>query len=176
MRERKAYVFEKDGKFYAGVTFKDSRGIRCNLKKTAHTKAKAEAELTKVLKRLGSEGEAGIDATRMTSNQLVDLCESNYAKPAKFQDGRKVEGSRDFGRVRGFLKQFREYFDKMKIQLISYDDVREYRPRRVNAITHYHKPRTIATINRELASLRRVLNIAVRRGWIVLNTVSGGDS
>jgi len=176
MRERRGYVFEKEGKYYARISFTDSKGSRRNLKRTAKTKSEANSLLRKLLKQLNSEGEKGIEAEKLTFNQLVDYYEEHYAKAARFVDDRKVEGLRDLGRVKGFLKQFRAYFGNVKLRQISYDDILTYRNARLKTNTHYNKPRTIATMNRELAYLRRLFNIAMRQGWILRNPLNSGES
>lgn len=176
MRERRGYVFEKDGKYYARVTFTDTKGNRRNIKKTAKSKSEANALLRKLLNQLNSEGEKGLEAEKLSFSQLVAYYEENYAKTAKFIDDRKVEGLRDLGRVKGFLKQFRLYFGNQKLRQITYDDILNYRTERLRTPTHYKKPRTIATMNRELAYLRRLFNIAMRQGWILRNPLNSGES
>jgi integrase len=176
MKENKGYVFEENGKFYARITFTDSKGIKRNVKRTAKTKSEANSLLRKLTNQIEAEGEKGLEAEKLTFNDLCDYYEKHYAKPAQFVDNRKIEGLRDFGRVKGFLKQFRLYFGKMKLRQISYSDILSYRNERLKIHTHYKKQRTIATMNRELAYLRRVLNIALRQGWISRNPVNSGES
>jgi integrase len=176
MREKKGYIFEENGKFYARVTFTDSKGIKRNVKRTAKSKSKAEALLKKLINQIEAEGEKGLEAEKMTFNDLCNYYEKHYAKPAKFIDNRKVEGLRDLGRVKGFLKEFRKHFGKMKLRQISYGDILDYRNERLKVETHYKKPRTITTMNRELAYLRRVFNIALRQNWISKNPINCGES
>lgn len=59
------------------------------------------------------------------------------------------------GRVKGFLKHYRAFFGNIKLKDVTYDDIRQYRTQRLGVQTQYKKPRTIATMNRELAYLRR---------------------
>lgn len=176
MKEKKGYVFEENGKFYARITFTNSKGIKRNVKRTAKTKSEANSLLKKLLNQIETEGEKGLEAEKLIFNDLVDYYEKHYAKPAKFIENRKVEGLRDLVRVKGFLKQFRRYFGKMKLRQITYSDILEYRNERLNTPTHYKKPRTIATVNRELAYLRRVFNIALRQNWINKNPINCGES
>jgi integrase len=42
--------------------------------------------------------------------------------------------------------------------------------------THYKRPPTIATMNRELGILRRIFNIGVREGWLDKSPLSAGES
>ena len=64
----------------------------------------------------------------------------------------------------------------MKLATLTYDDIRDYRNKRLTVSTHYHRPRTIATMNRELAYLRRILNIALRQGWMERNPFNAGEA
>jgi integrase len=41
--------------------------------------------------------------------------------------------------------------------------------------THYKKTRNIATMNREISSLRRIFNIGIRKGWLTRNPVNMGE-
>ncbi|HVE57251.1 MAG TPA: hypothetical protein VNB22_10520, partial [Pyrinomonadaceae bacterium] len=71
-----------------------------------------------MLDKLDVGGRDAIDAEKKTFNELADYYEKHYAKPAKFIDDRKIEGMRNYKRVKGFLKIFRSYFGKMKIREI----------------------------------------------------------
>ncbi len=80
------------------------------------------------------------------------------------------------GKVKGFLKQFRHCFGIMKLRQITYGDILLYRNKRLQTPTHYKRARTIATMNREIACLRRVFNIALRQNWLTRNPVNCGES
>lgn len=177
MRERTGQIFEnkKNGLWTARVCYKNSNGKRTAIQQTAETKADARKILKQLLEKLGNGGREAVDAEKLTFNNLADYYEKHYAKPAKFIDDRKVEGMRDLGRVKGFIKQFRFYFGKMKIKQISYEEILSFRNYRLTIPTHYKKTRNIATMNRELSCLRRVFNIAIRQGWILRNPVNMGE-
>ena len=55
-------------------------------------------------------------------------------------------------------------------------DIYKYRLERLTTPTHQSSQRAIATVNRELAYLRRLLNIAERNDWINKNPFKRGDS
>jgi site-specific recombinase XerD len=63
----------------------------------------------------------------------------------------------------------------MKINRISYEEMVAFRSYRMTIKTHYKKTRNIATMNREISSLRRVFNIAIRKGWLIRNPVNMGE-
>ncbi len=178
MRERTGQIFEnkRNGLWTARVCYKNSNGKRTAIQRMANDKTEAKKILKELLETIENGGRKSIDVSKLTFNDLCNYYEKHYAKTAKFIDNRKVEGLRDLGRVKGFIKQYREYFGKMKLREISYDDILTYRSKRLKIQTHYKKPRTITTMNRELAYLRRILNIGLRQGWISKNPINCGES
>lgn len=178
MRQRTGQIFEsaaKDG-WIARVCYKNLNGKRTAVQRKAATKSEARQLLKSLLEKLSSGGRQKIDAERLTFNDLADYYESHYAKPAKFIDERKVEGMRNLGRVKGFIKVFRPYFGSLKLTQITYGNVLSFKNMRLQVPTHYKRERNIATMNRELSCLRRILNIAVREGWISKNPMNCGES
>jgi integrase len=178
VRERTGQIFEnkKTNDWTARVCYKNSNGKRTAIQRKAKDKVDAKRILKQLLETLEQGGREAVDIENLTFNDLVDYYERHYAKPAKFIDNRKVEGLRDLGRVKGFIKQFRSYFGKMKLRQVTYSEILSYRNKRLEIPTHYKRARTIATMNRELAYLRRVFNIALRQGWITRNPVNCGES
>lgn len=177
MRERTGQVFEnkKNGLWTARVCYQNKNGKRTAIQRTAESKSDARKLLKELLEKLDNGGREAIDAEKLTFSDLTDYYEKHYAKPAKFLDDRKIEGMRDVGRVKGFLKQFRAYFGEMKLKQIGYEEVVAFRSYRLSIPTHYKKTRNIATMNREISCLRRVFNIGIRKGWISRNPVNMGE-
>ncbi len=177
MRERIGQIFEnkKTGSWVARVAYKNTNGKKTAIQQTAKNKEDAKKLLKQLLEKLENGGRKAIDAEKLTFNDLADYYEKHYAKPAKFIDDRKVEGMRNVSRVKGFVKLFREYFGKMKIQQIGYEEIVAFRSYRLSIPTHYKTTRNIATMNRELSNLRRIFNIAIRQGWLTRNPVNMGE-
>lgn len=176
MKERTGQIFEnKKGLWIARVCYQNKNGKRTAIQRTAETKTEASKILRTLLDRLDAGGRETIDAEKLTFNDLADYYEKHYAKPAKFIDDRKIEGMRNHKRVKGFLKIFRAYFGSMKINRIGYEEIVAFRSYRMTIKTHYKKTRNIATMNREISSLRRVFNIAIRKGWLIRNPVNMGE-
>lgn len=176
MKERTGQIFEnKKGLWVARVCYQNKNGRRTAIQQTAETKTEASKVLRKLLDKLDTGGREAIDAEKITFSELADFYQENYAKPAKFIDDRKIEGMRNYKRTRGFIKIFKAYFGKMKIQQISYEQILDYRNYRYTIPTHYKKTRNIATMNREISSLRRIFNIAIRKGWLTRNPVNIGE-
>lgn len=178
MRERTGQIFEnkENGTWTARVSYKNLNGKRTSIQRKAKDKNEAKEILKKLLYTLDNGGRKAINVEKLIFNDLADYYEKHYAKPARFVENRKVEGLRDLGRVKGFIKQFRSHFGKMKLREIKYENILSYRNDRLKVETHYKKPRTLATMNRELAYLRRIFNIAVRQEWISKNPVNCGES
>lgn len=177
MKERTGQISEnkKTGIWTARVCYKNTNGKRTAIQRTADNKTDAKKLLKQLLEKLDNGGREAIDAEKLTFNDLADYYEKHYAKPAKFVDDRKIEGMRDVSRVKGFIKLFREYFGKMKIKQIGYEEIVAFRSYRLSIKTHYKKTRNIATMNRELSNLRRIFNIAIRQGWLTRNPVNMGE-
>lgn len=178
MKSRTGYVYqnEKTGTLFARVTITDSSGKRKNVQRKVESITEGNQWLKKLVVELDDSGASFIDAERITFNYLCDYYSSHYLKTAQYINGRKVDGLRSVAAVKGYLKVFRECFGKRKLKSITYDDLRSFRLKRLNTSTHQSGQRSITTVNRELAYLRRVLNIAERNGWIKKNPFKLGDA
>ena len=176
MKERTGQIFEnKKGLWVARVCYKNKNGKRTAIQQSAETKTEAGKILRKLLDKLDAGGREAVDAEKLTFNDLADFYEKHYVKPAKFIDDRKVEGMRNYKKAKGFVKVFRAYFGTMKIQKIGYEEIVAFRSYRFSIPTHYKKTRNIATMNREISGLRRIFNIAIRKGWLLRNPVNMGE-
>lgn len=178
MRERTGQVLfnKKLNHWVARVGYTNSNGKRTAVQRKAGNKVEAKAIVKELIGKLANGGREIIEIEKLSFNDLANYYEKHYAKPAKFVDNRKVEGLRNLKRVKGFLKIFRDYFGQMKLNRISYGEILSYRNMRLTVETHYKKPRTIATMNRELACLRRIFNIGIRQGWLLRNPINCGES
>lgn len=176
MKERKGYVFEQGGKWYARITLTDSTGKRRNVKRTANSKPAAKELLKQLSLQLDTEGVEVIESLQMTFNDLADYYRNNYAIPAKIIENQRIEGMRDFRRIVGFVQRFCVFFGNRKLREITYNDISKYRNHRLQIETQYKRQRSITTVNRELSCLRRMFNVALQRGWIVRNPFNCGDA
>lgn len=62
------------------------------------------------------------------------------------------------------------------LRSLTYDDLRAFRLLRLKSPTRDGKIRAIASVNREMALLRRMLNVAHSQGWIIRNPFKAGES
>jgi integrase len=177
MSERRGYTYyDKTEKcWYARTTITAENGARRNIKKRAKSKSEAREVLKALLRKLDDEGSRVVVYERLTFNDLADFYERHYCKPAEYADGKKVAGLRDVYRAQYCLRRFRRYFGARRLREIMYRDVRAYYLMRLKEPTHYASQPSIATMNRELGVLRRILGIGVREGWITRNPFSMGE-
>lgn len=176
MKDRSGYIFEEKGKWYARVTIQDNQGKRRNIKRTAKTKSQAKELLKTLLQQIENEGVKGIDAARLTFNDLAKYYQTHYIKEPEYFNERKISGLRDWKRRKNMVKMFCRYFGKRIVRDITYDDLLTFRAARLKTPKPNKGQRSITTINRELACLRRIFNIAVRQDWIIKNPFNRGES
>ena len=178
MKQRTGYVYQEKitGAWYARICYTKNNGKRSSIKRRAKTKTEARLLLKQILETFEDGGQKAFDAEKLTLNDLCDYFEKHYCKPPKYVAGRKVAGMRSHITVSGYVAVFREYFGRKHLKSLTYEDLCHYRLERLTTSTHQSEQRSIATVNRELAYLRRILNIAERSGMIAKNPFRCGDA
>lgn len=153
--------------------------------------------------RFDRSGGREIDGDSMTFNDLANHYDHHYAKPAEYSEDRKIAGLRSLGPVKTYIKVLREHLGQLKLKGISYSVIREYRSTRLKTpvtivkkckiplsekereksksrkrfrveLVEESRPRKIASVNRELTTLRHILSIAETEGWILKNPFRSG--
>jgi len=177
MKTRKGYVFfdKQTQSWKARFTYTDNNGKRKYIKRRVESKSQGEEILKKLIHTFENEGRSSIDADNITFNDLCAYYEEHYMIESQYANNRKVAGLRSVTTVRGYVRVFRQYLGKRKIKTLTYDDLRSYKLKRLITPTHQSAQRSLTTVNRELAYLRRILNIAERNGWIHKNPFRMGD-
>jgi integrase len=163
---------------YARVTFTDSRGKRVDIKRRARTEGHARKLIGEILKEVEDGGERVVEAARMTVAELADYYEENYLFEAEYVEGRKVAGVRSPVRHKQTLKPLKEYFGRALMRSVTTGDVERYKRERLSQDVVFknkggeetlRRRRAVASVNRELATLRRMFSIAQREGWVARN-------
>lgn len=119
--------------------------------------------------------------SRMTFNDLATVLEKTHYKKAKIVEGIKTEGVRSLAPVQSYLKVLRQYFGKQRIGEITTANLKAYRnwrlkigSRRPEVIASGEfRPVTLTTINRELQTMRMMMNHALAEGWITRDIFRG---
>jgi len=178
---------DKQGRWFARLTFTDSSGKRKNIQRRAENATAAKQLLRELLRSLEDHGEKTFKADQMTFNDLAEYFTANYLKPAEYSSTRKISGMRSHKEATSHFKPVKEWFGDKKIKSISHADIINYKLHRLKTpiITvkkdaegkpiETQRPRTITTVNRELSLLRRVLQIAVDEGWLNRSPFAKGD-
>jgi len=191
--------------YVARFVFLDELGKRREKTKEFNTFRDADDYRREQLNRHERSGGREIEAENMTFNDLADHYEKDYAKEAQYVGERKVSGLRSLSPVKGYLKTLREHFGDTKLRKITHGMLRSFRDLRLDTpvvknikikvpLTDEERkalktrkkhriewkeeshPRQIASVNRELMTLRRMLNVAQTEGWIANNPFKAGLS
>ena len=177
-------------RWFARFDYTDEAGKRRTVRRRAENKTHAKELLRDLLQKHRDHSDQLLDGERMTFAVLADYYEKTYLVEPQYVGDRKVAGLRSAYDLRLRLKVLSEFFGKRKLRSITHGDLERYKAARlkVPAVSGRNtrktkskgKPRerqrSVATVHRELSLLRRVLNIAVRNGWLVKNPFDMGDS
>jgi integrase len=175
-RQKTGSIVTKKGRLYARIRFIDNEGKKRDLWKSVSSKAEAKKKIKELIKENENKSSKELDASRMTFNQLVDYYQSTYLHEAVYINERKISGLRDIRPTLSELKALREHFGTRLIQQITHSEISRYKLERLKTPTKHKRQRTIASVNRELQRLRRILNIAVKEDWVKKSPFSNGDS
>lgn len=187
VRERVSY--DEKGKrhvtLYARVTYTDLSGKRKTIERKADSRSHAKELNKQIIRELDEQGTRTLDAYRMTFKQLADWFESRYLIPPKYVGDRKVAGRRTYEDARLILKSLVRFFGAATVREITHADVERFKQKRLDTpvvsknkageITSTRQ-RAIRSVNVELSLLRRILNVAVREGWLARSPFLEGDS
>jgi integrase len=148
------------------IDYYDPQGKRC--RKDFELKKDAEAYLGKV--RAAKKEGRYFDVfdvkreTQVTFNELADRYVENF------------QSQKCFSRLKYYLVgEYRVAFGARRLSEITYLDLETYRNRRRATPTRAGKPRTDATVNREMTTLRHMLNKAVEWGMLEVNPYNKGS-
>jgi len=164
-RERKGSIVERGDKVYARIQFVDAGGRKRDIWRRAENRTAARAKIRRMLRELETTGVRAVDADRLTYAELAGIYQEKRLIPAKYIGGRKVSGLRSVKPARVALRATVEYFGSQVIKSITHSDVERYKILRLETPT-LRGQRAIASVNRELESMRAVMRFAVREGWL----------
>lgn len=111
---------------------------------------------------------------RMTFDQLAERCKKEFYKPAVLRDGKKISGVRSIKAVLSQIDHLKKFFGKRQINSISLESLTRYKEHRTSQSIGSAKSEeakkkkvAIATVNRELAVMRKMMRYAYREGWLL---------
>lgn len=174
-RDHKIQIIIRNGNINARVTWTEN-GKRKALWRSGANKTEARDRLREALKERETLNVDGVYGPRSKFSQVLEWYLKRYAVDPVYVDDRKVSGLRSSRSVKGYAKALDAYFGERALGSISYSDLESYKAERLRGQTRRGKGRAIASVNRELATLRRLFNIAEREGWIARSPMRRGDS
>jgi integrase len=167
-------VVTDKGNWIARASYTDESGTRRTIKRAGESKTEAREALKAALKEYEDLG--GTLSANVTFAELADYFEKTYVKEPDYVDGRKVAGMRSWKTVKYRVRELRDYFGKKKLKSILHSHIEAYKHDALKRKTVRKKSRSLADVNRQLAILRRMFNVALRQNWIVRNPFESGDS
>lgn len=179
-RPRTGSIREHEGHIFARVTYTDEFGKRRDVKRKAVSRTHARQLIKEMLREIDDRGESSLDTSRLTFAQLAKHYKDRYVTPARFIESRKITGLRSHVEVKRIVEILATHFGSKRLRSITHGDILQFRSQRLDTIVKFKKApprqRSIATVNRELTVLRRMLSIAHREGWILRHPFSGSDT
>lgn len=179
-RPRTGSIRESNGQIFARITYNDEFGKRRDIKRKAFSRTHARQLIKELLREIEDRGESSLDSSRLTFAQLAKHYKERYCTPARYVGNRKISGLRSHTEVKRIVEILATHFGSKRLRSITHGDVLQFRSQRLDTIVKFKKApprqRSIATVNRELTVLRRMLSIAHREGWILRHPFSGSDT
>lgn len=184
MRERKLQIVIKErGKkkhVYARTTYIGLDGKRHAIWRAGKNATDAKKKLQAKLDEL-KDDEGAITFAKKTFAQLAKWYEDRYLIEPVYRDGRIIKGKRSWRSERYLLQGIKAYWGTYRLRSITHGELEKYKDKRLHdPIVTYRKdpddktkrikterPRTIASVNRELMHIRSMLRKAQKEGWLL---------
>jgi integrase len=171
---------EKDGKvsWYARIVRIEGNGKKKQYTRKADSKSHARRLRDELADSFEDGGETAIEGDKMTFRELAEDYKIRKIIPAKYHQNRKVAGLRSHRTALNFLNNLLPHFGNKKIKEITPSMIEKFKQKRLDTAVKSTKknkngetekserPRAIASVNRELALLRAMLNDAIYNGWL----------
>jgi len=155
------------GSYVARLRYYDNNGQLCSVERSFMRKCDAIDARDRLIEEIKqSHGEIR-NGERMTFKQIADVCEREFYQPAVIVEGRKIAGVRSVASAKSQLNSLRSFFGNALIKEITTESLTAYKVHRMRPRKQSVRPVKLATVNRELATLRKILRFALRKGWIV---------
>jgi integrase len=171
---------DKDGNsvWYARITRVEGNGKKRQYTARAENKSHAKRLRDELIEKYKDNGEKAIGGARLNFRELAEDYRGRKLIPAKYHQNRKVAGLRSHRAALNHLSALLRYFGSRKIKDITPAEVEKFKQHRLDepiitkkkdkkgVLKATARPRAIASVNRELALLRTILNDAVSNGWL----------
>lgn len=148
-------------------------GVRRQLSKKASNFLEAKRIATALENKYLAEFDSVISWQPMTLSGLVEHCKrTRYCEPQYDSQGRKLIGVRGKRTLDGHMMRLEAFFGNILLSDITVAHLRAYRHERVMSKKSNGERLNVTTVNRELSTLRAMLNEALVNDWIAVNPFS----
>lgn len=178
--EIKSKVFKRKtgkskGKWIVRIQyFDDVKGRLRYVERHATKRTDATDERDKLIAKIQKTQGQIQTGDKMTFDMVSAICQKHFYKPAVIVEGRKIAGVKSYRTVKGHLTMLGEFFGPRMIRHITPESLIDYKLWRVEKGSQRGKPEnkgkmpvSLATVNRELSSLRAIMKYAFDNGWII---------
>jgi integrase len=170
----------KNGTFTARVTFTDSEGGRHDIKKIVKNVTAGWEKCKELLREFDDHGATSLTTDIRTFADLAAEYEKTELVEPQYVNDKKINGLRSYKALKGTLAKPKDYFKNKPIKEITYRQLEQFRIKRFNTPIVLSdgttRTRSVASVNRELALLRRMFKIAVQEGWMTKDPFTAGKS
>ena len=168
-RSAPRYWVEIKGRLYARLQYKNESGKYQVKYKPITDKRTAKRIVEEMRRKLETHGEETLQSDKMTFGDLAGIYSETKLVEATYSGGVKVSGRRSLAAPRAALKPLLEFLGRRTLRSIKPSDLESYKAKRLSQTTKRGTRRKLATVNRELALLRNMLNFALQNDWIIQN-------
>lgn len=191
-KDRSGSIYVRGSLIYARITYTDATGKRRDHKYRAKSRTHAREIIRHKLGELDRKGveqfEASRGVSRLTFSDLAEFYLSRYVKEPEYVSERKVAGLRGWEERKRLVEIAHAYFGEKRLAAITYGDLVAFKHIRFKTPVEFRRKsgdkvivtatrqRSVATVNRELEALRRMLSVAKQEGWITQSPFERGDS
>lgn len=143
---------------------------------------KTAARAEEILKEI--EAEINFKKTgrvRALSNfgEIADEFAAAELREAVYEKGKKIAGRRSLRGLSSIIETLKEYFGQYEISEITFGAIETFKAERIKTPILFKtmsRPRSVRTVNYELAFLRQIFNFAYRRRWVDRNPFNDGKN
>ena len=156
--------------YIAVLNYYDESGQRRQKRRTSFSSSEAKRIARELEDEYLEGGEVALYSDDLTFEQLADHCQkTKYCEAEYDESGNKLFGVRDTSVYEAHLKHFKEFFGKIRVRDIRVGMLRAYRNHRLRSKTKGGGNVNVGTVNREMNTLRAMLNEAKINDWITVN-------
>ena len=156
--------------YIAVLNYYDESGQRRQKRRTSFSSSEAKRIARELEDEYLEGGEVALYSDNLTFEQLADHCQkTKYCEAEYDESGNKLFGVRDTSVYEAHLKHFKEFFGKIRVRDIRVGMLRAYRNHRLRSKTKGGGNVNVGTVNREINTLRAMLNEAKINDWITVN-------